>query len=221
MKLNDEIQWTQEAPEVCTDDVNNFWPYLPHRPVIKQEGSTKVRPVFEASAREKSTPSSSQCLNCGPNLIEFNPSLLLRLRERKYGVSADSEKAFLQVSVRKSDGDYLRLLWWTESGQLKVCRHARVVFGVVSSPFSLGAVLKFHLERLSEDPHYNKRVLVTLKQSFYVDNVVASVDREEELYQFIQVAKDVISKGMFRLRSWQYTGDKEISVSSVFWYIME
>ncbi|GBN49303.1 hypothetical protein AVEN_231362-1 [Araneus ventricosus] len=67
------------------------------KPVIKQEGSTKVRPVFEASAREKSTPSLSQCLNCGPNLIEFNPSLLLRLRERKYGVSADIEKAFLQV----------------------------------------------------------------------------------------------------------------------------
>ncbi|GBN79577.1 hypothetical protein AVEN_74291-1 [Araneus ventricosus] len=94
--------------EVSPDDVNNFGHYLPHRPVIKQEGSTKVRPVFDASAWVKSTPSSNQYLNCGPNLIEFIPSLLLRFRERKYGVSADIEKAFLQINVRKSDRDYLR-----------------------------------------------------------------------------------------------------------------
>ncbi|XP_054724312.1 uncharacterized protein LOC129234345 [Uloborus diversus] len=31
--------------------------YLPHRPVVKQYGTTKIRPVFDASAREKSMPS--------------------------------------------------------------------------------------------------------------------------------------------------------------------
>ncbi|GBM17181.1 hypothetical protein AVEN_47586-1 [Araneus ventricosus] len=94
--------------EVPPDDVNNFEHYLPHRPVTKPKGSTKVRPVFDASARKKSTPSLNQYLNCGPNLVEFIPSLLRRLSECKYGVSSDIEKAFLQISVQKSDGDYLR-----------------------------------------------------------------------------------------------------------------
>ncbi|GBN19848.1 hypothetical protein AVEN_114557-1 [Araneus ventricosus] len=205
--------------EVPPDDVNSFGHHLPRRPVIKQKSSTEVRPVFVASAREKSTISLNQCLNCGPNLIEFIPSLLLRLQERKYGVSADIEKALLQISVRKSDRDYLRFSWWTENGHIKVYRHTRVVSGVVSSPFLPGAVLKFHLKRLSEDPHYNKRILGKLKKKFYVDNVVAIVDREEEIYQFIHEAKDVMSKGMFNLRAWQCTGDKKISASSL-WGIL-
>ncbi|GBN02901.1 hypothetical protein AVEN_249546-1 [Araneus ventricosus] len=92
--------------EVPPDDVTNFEHYLLHRPMIKQNGSTKVRPVF-AFSREKSIPSSNQRLNCGPNLIKCIPSLLLILRERKYGVSADIEKVFLQISVRKSNRDYL------------------------------------------------------------------------------------------------------------------
>ncbi|GBO12685.1 hypothetical protein AVEN_214165-1 [Araneus ventricosus] len=79
----------------------------------------------------------------------------------------------------------------------------------------LGAVLKFHLERPYEDPHYNKRILGTLKQSLYVNNVAASAAREEDLYQFIQEVKGVISREMFNLRAWQYTGDKKTSASSV------
>lgn len=50
--------------------------YLPHRPVIKKEGTTKIRPVFDASAKSKYSPSLNQCLETGPNLIELIPALL-------------------------------------------------------------------------------------------------------------------------------------------------
>ncbi|XP_054724731.1 uncharacterized protein LOC129234988 [Uloborus diversus] len=45
--------------------------YLPHRPVIRESSSTPVRPVFDASARTKFSPSLNQCLEAGPNLIEL------------------------------------------------------------------------------------------------------------------------------------------------------
>ncbi|GFX36884.1 DUF1758 domain-containing protein [Trichonephila clavipes] len=36
--------------------------YLPHRPVFKENSTTKVRPVFDGSAKEKNSPSINDCL---------------------------------------------------------------------------------------------------------------------------------------------------------------
>ena len=36
--------------------------YLPHSPVVKESGTTGVRTVFDASARERGQPSLNQCL---------------------------------------------------------------------------------------------------------------------------------------------------------------
>jgi hypothetical protein len=96
--------------------------YLPHRPVVKEASSTtKIRPVFDASAKEVGSPSLNDCLEEGPNLIELIPAVLLRFRERRVGVSADIKKAFLQISVHLVDRDYLRFLWWDDtSGELEV-----------------------------------------------------------------------------------------------------
>jgi hypothetical protein len=44
--------------------------YLPHKPVVRESAeSTKVRIVFDASAREnESSPSLNECLETGPPL---------------------------------------------------------------------------------------------------------------------------------------------------------
>ncbi|XP_035204986.1 uncharacterized protein LOC118179934 [Stegodyphus dumicola] len=69
---------------VPTSEVNSYGNYLPHRPVLKASSSTTpIRPVFDASARFINHPSLNQCLQCGPNLIELIPDVLLRFRERR------------------------------------------------------------------------------------------------------------------------------------------
>ena len=68
--------------------------------VVKKEG-TKIRPVFDASAKVKESPLLNQCLETGPNLIKLIPALLHRFRERKIGVTADIAKTFLQISVSR------------------------------------------------------------------------------------------------------------------------
>jgi hypothetical protein len=109
--------------------------YLPHRPAVKENSTTKLRPVFDASARERGRSSLNQSLQKGTNLIEIIPAILLRYRLHQVGVIADIKRAFLQVSLSKEDRDFLRFLWVNAEGNLRIFRHARVAFGVTSNPF--------------------------------------------------------------------------------------
>ena len=59
----------------------------------------------------------------------------------KLALTADIEKAFLNVAIAPEHCDYLRFLWvddiLTDNPQLVIMRFTRVVFGENSSPFLL------------------------------------------------------------------------------------
>ena len=82
--------WRAEGIIEAVPAVHEEGHYLPHRPVVKDASITsKIRPLFDASARDVGSPSFNDCLEEGPNLIELIPAVLLRFRERRVGVSAD------------------------------------------------------------------------------------------------------------------------------------
>ncbi|GFX61892.1 integrase catalytic domain-containing protein [Trichonephila clavipes] len=54
--------------------------YLPHRAVFKDNSTTKVRPVFDGSAKMRNFVSINECIEKGPNLIEMIPAILNRFR---------------------------------------------------------------------------------------------------------------------------------------------
>jgi hypothetical protein len=71
---------------------------------VKESGTTRVRPVFDASARERGQPSLNQCLEKGMNVMEIILKLLLRFRLHQIGIIVDIWKAFLQISLYQEDG---------------------------------------------------------------------------------------------------------------------
>ena len=211
--------WLEEAiiERVPVLEVDQESYYLPHRPVVKKEGTTKIRPVFDASAKVKESPSFNQCLETGPNLIELIPALLHRFRERKIGVTADIAKAFLQISVSPSDRDVLRFLWWNVDGEIEIYRHRRVVFGLTSSPFLLGAAIELHINRALNPTilAYKKVVYEKLTKSFYVDDCVTSVNSYSDFEVFRREACSLLTQARFDLRDWKYTGKDPESQSTV------
>ncbi|GBN43660.1 hypothetical protein AVEN_262638-1 [Araneus ventricosus] len=48
--------------------------YLPHRAVVKESSTIKLRPVFDASAKDKKCVSLNDFLEKGSNLIELIPT---------------------------------------------------------------------------------------------------------------------------------------------------
>lgn len=178
--------------------------YLPHHPVFKDSLTTPVRPVFDASCKARNNYSLNDCLYKGPNYLESLPSMLIKFRMKTVGVLSDVRKAFLMIEVDEADREYLKFLWWEDETRtkIKVFRHARVVFGLKSSPFLLTAVLDEHLSNINEP---RKKIADELKRSLYVDNCVTSMDSMDEYEIFKKVSVEIMAEGKFELRQWEHT----------------
>ena len=140
---------------VSDETVSHAVHYIPHQPVITpQKTTTKVRIVFDASARaNKQSKSLNDCLYRGPVILEDLAGLLIRFRTHTIAMTADIEKAFLQVGLQMPDRDVTRFFWYKDIHQppspsnIQIYRFRRVPFGVISSPFLLGATIRHHLEK--------------------------------------------------------------------------
>ena len=115
--------------------------YLPHRAVVRDDKkSTKVRVVFDASAKNKGA-SLKECLYKGPCLNPLLYDVLLRFGVFNITITGDIEKAYLQISVHTEDRDYLRFLWfddiYKDNPEILKYRFTRVIFGATCSQFLL------------------------------------------------------------------------------------
>ena len=171
--------------------------YMPHRPVVKESCSTtKVRPVFDASAAGRNGVSLYDCMEAGPNLMPNLPEILIRFRRRKIALTADITKAFLQVKISDSDRDVSRFLCKLD-GTVRVMRFTRVPFGNKGSPFLLNATIKHYLET------YPKTKVVTeWLQNLYVDDWLTGADSNAEGCDMIQEADVIMKKAGMSLSKW-------------------
>ena len=79
--------------------------YLPHKEVVKEDRSTtKLRIIFDASAKYKDTVSLN-VLYKGACLNADLYSLLLKFRVHLIVLTADIEKAYLQINIDEEHRD--------------------------------------------------------------------------------------------------------------------
>ena len=208
-QYNDIIlnQLEKNMIEVVEDhtEQSNRRHYIPHHAVIKpSSNTTKVRVVYDASAKsKKSSNSLNECLHRGPVIMEDVCGLLMRFRTRKIGIVADIEKAFLQIGLQPKERDVTRFLWLKDINtpptldNIITYRFTRVPWGIVSSPFLLGATIKHHLEQT------NGVDGVDISKDFYVDNLISGADCEEDAEQMYQSTKRKFKEISMNLREWK------------------
>ncbi|UYV68065.1 hypothetical protein LAZ67_5002947, partial [Cordylochernes scorpioides] len=80
----------------------------------------------------------------------------------------------------------------------------RVVFGVNCSPFILGAVIEYHLSNVRPE---HKPLSQRLQKSFYVDNLVTSVNYFEELQDLKLAATSIMENARLELSRWEHSLD--------------
>lgn len=82
--------------------------YLPHHAVFKESStSTKLRVVFDASAKTDTNVSLNDALLKGPCIKEESVSIMARFRTHKYVITVDIKKMYRQIWVTESQ----RILW--------------------------------------------------------------------------------------------------------------
>jgi len=92
-----------------TSDPSNRTHYITHHCVKKESATTPVRIVYDCSCRQSANHASlNDCLLTGPHFLNDLCSTLLRFRTHNYAISADIEKAFLQITLHQDDRDYTR-----------------------------------------------------------------------------------------------------------------
>ena len=174
--------------------------FLPHQAVYKKN---KVRVVFDAAAGHPN--SLNDYILPGPNMVADLTGLLLRFRLRNVGVTADVEKAFLQLSLHPKDRDVTRFYWRERASdeQPEVYRMTRVVFGVTASPFLLQATIRKHLELYEgSDPD----LVAILRRDIYCDDLITSVDTAEDADRLKSRSVQVFSDAHMNLRRWTVSG---------------
>ncbi len=135
--------------------------YLPAHGVVKASStSTKLRVLFDASARTTSGTSLNDILLTGPNLYPMLTNVVLSFRMHPIGMSADISKMFRQVGLNTKDRDLHRFLQPSADGKLQDMRMTQVTFGVTSSPFLATQVLR----QLAKD-YVSKRVSQSFSHS--------------------------------------------------------
>ncbi|KAK4324412.1 hypothetical protein Pmani_004972 [Petrolisthes manimaculis] len=175
--------------------------YLPHRPVIRDSISSKVRPVFDASAAGPNGVSLNDCLESGPSLIPDLVEILLRFRRWNIALTADITKAFLQIGVQPSDQDVHRFLWQC-GDMVRAMKFVRVPFGNTSSPFLLNATLKHHLNS------YPVSITVQeLQENLYVDDWLSGADTVEEASKMFNEAQNILLDAGMTLSKWHSNND--------------
>jgi len=178
--------------------------YLPHHPVVRPEKmTTKVRPVFDGSAKTKFSPSINEMLYTGPNITPELLSVLLRFRIPKVAWIADIKKAFHQVKLAPKDSQVIRFLWVRDPSDPNsplVHYTWRVLpFGLVCSPYILRACINVLLDCYADV--YPETVQL-IRDQLYVDDGLggaSSVDLAESTMKEINL---IFKSAGMSMRKW-------------------
>jgi hypothetical protein len=179
--------------------------FLPHHPVIREDHTTtKVRTVFNGSAKTSNGQSLNDQLFVGPTMQVGLFSIIARFRGGCIAIISDIEKMYLQILVHPDDRVYQEVLWGRnpETNQIQTYQLNTVTFGTGPSAFLATQTLI----QLANDERLNYPVASeAILKSFYVDDFITSTHDIQQAKILIQEMNAIMTKGGFKLRKWATT----------------
>ncbi|XP_037932546.1 uncharacterized protein LOC119674592 [Teleopsis dalmanni] len=123
---------------VKAENQNEGLYYMPHQAVIREASSTsKLRVVFDASAKTTNGNSLNNIMMIGPRLQKDIFDIIIKWRLWKFVVTPDVENMFRQIKIAEEHQDYQRILWRENPTDIiEEFKLTTVTFGTASAPFS-------------------------------------------------------------------------------------
>ncbi|XP_015123431.1 uncharacterized protein LOC107045622 [Diachasma alloeum] len=186
--------------EVNTHNISHPGYYLSHHAVFKEGNlTTKLRVVFDGSAKINTGISLNDTLHVGPTIQDDILSLLLRFRLHQYVLTADIEKMYRQVLVRPEDRKYQRILWRNDDGPVRTYELNTVTFGLSAAPYL--AIRCLHQLATDEAQQFPVAAEI-IKRDMYVDDLLTGADTREQAVAIRNEITQLVQRGGFNLRQW-------------------
>ena len=197
------VEEVNESTDV-TKNMSKYFYYLPHSAVIKLDRvTTKIRVVFDASAKNSEGQSLNDQLLEGPKLQLDIVELLIRMRLKKIVILADVAKMFYSILIDEQFRDYFRFLWNFSDGDTpKVYRFRKLLMGAKSSPYLAIATVHHHLDKVAKEEPQKEGLCQLLKESLYVDDLITGVNTVEEAIKMRKNVTDIFRGMKMTIRKW-------------------
>ncbi|XP_062533238.1 uncharacterized protein LOC134202200 [Armigeres subalbatus] len=175
--------------------------YLPHHPVMKEDSTTtKVRVVFDGSARTSTGFSLNEALCVGPVVQDDLLSLILRFRTYPDALVGDIAKMYRQVQVHPEDRSLQRILFRFSNGTpVQIYELLTVTYGLAPSSYLATRTLQ---QLTTDEGDAYSMAGPSLRKNFYVDDYIGGANSVEEAVQLRIELSDLLNKGGFELRKW-------------------
>lgn len=144
--------------------------YLPHHAVFKiTSNTTKVRVVFDASAKSSTGVSLNDTLITGPTIQDKLYEHLIRFRLPRYVITGDIEKMYRQIWIHPDDRKYHKILWRVD-GRIRTFQLNTVTFGVSAAPYlAIRTIQQLAKDEGTKNPVARK----VITRDFYVDDLIS------------------------------------------------
>ncbi|XP_062713302.1 uncharacterized protein LOC134290244 [Aedes albopictus] len=188
-----EVEEGEEEPAIAY--------YLPHHPVFKDSSTTtKVRVVFDGSAKISTGHSLNEALCVGPVVQDDLLDIMMRFRTYKVAVVGDIAKMYRQVLLHPDDRSLVRIFFrFSPQSPIRIYELQTVTYGLAPSSFLATRTL----QQLADDEgHAFPLGGPALRKSFYVDDFIGGARTVEEAIRLRSEMGELLEKGGFELRKW-------------------
>ena len=190
----------QVPPEDMAKSASEVF-YMPAHGVFKATSTTtRLRCVFDASAKSSTGVSLNDQLLAGPTLHPRLTTILSRFRLHAVAISSDISKMFCGIHLLPEEKDLHRFLVRSYEGDLQDWRMRRLTFGVTSSPFLATSVLRQAASDLSETYPLASAALLS---DFYVDDCLSGASDISGALHLQQELCQLLNDIGFVLRKWR------------------
>ncbi|XP_036340243.1 uncharacterized protein LOC118749545 [Rhagoletis pomonella] len=186
--------------ELAPESSNQMF-YMPHHPVVKESSlTTKLRVVFNASAKSATGNSLNDALFVGPQLQQDSFSILTRFRTHRYAVTADIAKMYRQVCVSPKHVDLQRIVWRRDpSLPMQDYRMLRVTYGVAAASH---LAVKSLQQTAKCSSNVSEKAASVILNDFYMDDLLTGTASKAELLLLQRNISGILQQGGFELRKW-------------------
>ncbi|GJQ70063.1 hypothetical protein Trydic_g5538, partial [Trypoxylus dichotomus] len=175
--------------------------YLPHHAVVKENSiTTRLRVVFDGSAKTSSGVSLNDTLMVGPKLQQDLFDIVCRFRLYAYVITADVAKMYRQVRINEQCMPFQRILWrMSDKSDVEIFELTAVTYGTASASYLATKVLQQLAMAKQDAQPFGAEIIL---RDFYVDDLLTGAQTIDQANKIIAEVTEILSQGKLELRKW-------------------